>query len=127
MGDSLVAMARDFASRLYTVQKDSYEESAADTKFPLSVRWRKAEVPMILLNQHDVQGLGGDGDISIFARALRSMRHQTAQNWWHIASEGRYELINFEQDESRRRRQIEQSGVVEDSEEAKRKKLDMLL
>ena len=53
MMESLTEMAKDFSSRLYTPETGSLEESTAETRFPLSIRWRSAEVPMILLNQHD--------------------------------------------------------------------------
>ena len=85
--DSVVSMAKDFSSILYEKVKGNYEESSADMKFPLSTRWRKAKVPMILLNQLDVQGSSGtDGDISIFCRNLKAMDHPTARNWYSNSS-----------------------------------------
>merc|ERR1719483_1152569 len=127
MMESLTEMAKDFSSKLYTQVENSVEEASASDRFPLSIRWRSAEVPMILLNQHDVQGYGGDGDISIFCRNLARMRRPSAQNWHQIAIESQYDLVNFEQEERRRMNQLNQQGVVEEGKEGKRKKLDLLL
>lgn len=65
-------MARDFSSKIYKVG-DGFEESSADTNFALGERWRNSDIPMILLNQHDVQGIQSFCSVPIQALARISL------------------------------------------------------
>ncbi|ETN98044.1 hypothetical protein RFI_39479 [Reticulomyxa filosa] len=125
-------------------EKYVVDESRGDEEFFLVKVWKKADPPMVLLNQipisesiqvhmhkttlvQDLQLTQMDNSLSLLSMNLDKNLHAHAQEWRLLRRLYKWDLYNFEEDLIKKQNSVKQVGVYQEDMTDQAKKLHLLL